>query len=178
MELFPEKKKRSSRSDAERFWHLLRFLSHRVRSVAGHDPACRPGHDGFILEPEESEVVDAFRKIWLDDDVSGNQGARNVRVVCTVVAVRLRFRDRTDASYIRSAGYRVRAEDVINGAKRIFGAHKIRKGLMQEVHPNSHVNHSLRSAPIAQARGHAERGGIQLLVQTRHVCLDRFSHLI
>ncbi len=42
---------------------LLRFLGDRVRSVSGHDPACRPGHNGFILEPEESKVVDALRKI-------------------------------------------------------------------------------------------------------------------
>ena len=44
---------------------LLRFLNDRGRSVAGHDPACRPGYDGFILEPEESEVIDALRKIGL-----------------------------------------------------------------------------------------------------------------
>src|ERR1035437_6503873 len=94
---------------------LLRFFSDRVRSVAGHDPACRPGHDGFILEPEESEVVDALWKIRLDDDVSRNHGTRNVSVVGAVVAVRLRLRDRTDASYIRGAGYWVRAENVING---------------------------------------------------------------
>src|ERR1039458_5833220 len=145
---------------------LLRFLSDRVRSVAGHDPACRPGHDGFILEPEESEVVDALWKIRLDDDVSRNHGTRNVSVVGAVVAVRLRFRDRTDASYIGSAGYRVRAENVIDGAKCVIGAHKIRKRLVQKVHPDGHFNHGARSAPGAQGRGHAERGGVQLLVQT------------
>src|ERR1700691_375759 len=77
---------------------LFQFLSDRVRSIAGHDPACRLGNDGFILEPEKSEVVNALRKIWLDDDVPGNDGARNISVVCAVVAVRLRLRDRTDAS--------------------------------------------------------------------------------
>src|SRR4051794_26689914 len=66
---------------------LLRFLNDRVRSVAGHHPACRPGHHGFILKPEESEVVDALRKIRLDDDVSRNHGAWNVSVVSAVVAV-------------------------------------------------------------------------------------------
>src|SRR3954469_6802136 len=101
---------------------LLRFLDDRVRGVAGHNPACRPGHHGFILKPEESEVVDALRKIRLDDDVSRNHGAWNVSVVSAVVAVRLRLRDRTDASYIRSAGDRVRAENVIDGAKCVFGA--------------------------------------------------------
>src|SRR5205085_10773992 len=88
---------------------LLQFFNDRLRSVAGHDPACRSGHDGFILEPQESEVVDALRKIRLDDDVSRNHGARDVSVVGTVVAVRLCLRDRTDAGYIRGAGYRVRA---------------------------------------------------------------------
>src|SRR5204863_519332 len=53
---------------------LLRFLNDGTRSVAGHDPACRPGHDGFILKPKESKVVDALRKIRLDDDVSRNHG--------------------------------------------------------------------------------------------------------
>jgi len=179
VEFFPEKGARHpSGPPATVTLDLLRFLSNRVRSDAGHDPACRPGNDGFILEPEESEVVDALRKIRLDDDVSGNHGARNVSVVGAVVAVRLRLRDRTDASYIRSAGYRMRAENVIYGAKCIFGAHKIRKRLMQEVHSDGHVNHGARSTPGAQARGHAERGGVQLLVQTRHVCLHRFSHLI
>src|SRR5664279_253062 len=84
---------------------LLQFLNDRVRSVAGHDPTCRPGHDGFMLEPEESEVVDALREVRLDDDVSRNHGARNVRIVGAVVAVCRRLRDRTDPSYIRSAGW-------------------------------------------------------------------------
>ena len=57
---------------------LLCLLNDRVRGVAGHDPACRPGYDGFVLEPEESVVVDALRKIRLDDDVSRNHRARNV----------------------------------------------------------------------------------------------------
>src|ERR1017187_7487077 len=157
---------------------LLRFLSDRVRSVARHDPACRPSHHGFILEPKESEVVDTLRKIRLDDDVSRNHGARNVSVVGAVVAVRLHLRDRPDASYIRSAGYRVRAENVIDGAKCIFGAHKIWKRLVEEVHPDGHVSHGPRSTPGTQARGHAERGSVQLLVQTRHVCLHGFAHLI
>src|SRR6266849_4851960 len=91
---------------------LLHFLSDRDRGVPGHDPACRPGHDGFILEPQESEVVDALGEVWLDDDVTWNHGTRNVSVVGAVVAVRLYLRDRTDASYIRSAGYRVRAQNV------------------------------------------------------------------
>ena len=30
---------------------LFRFLSDRVGSVAGHDPTCRPRHDGFVLKP-------------------------------------------------------------------------------------------------------------------------------
>ena len=76
---------------------LFQFLSDRVRSVAGHDPACRPGDDGFILKPEESEVVDALWKIRLDDDVSRNHGGRDVSVIGAVVVVRLRLRDRTDA---------------------------------------------------------------------------------
>ena len=57
---------------------LLRFLSDRIRSVAGQDPACRPGDDGFILEPEESEIVDALRKIRLDDDVRSRLRPRRV----------------------------------------------------------------------------------------------------
>src|SRR5437868_14296753 len=92
---------------------LLQFFNDRLRSVSGHDPACRSGHDGFILKPQESEVVDALRKIRLDDDVSRNHGAGDVSIVRAIVAVRHGLRDRTDASYIRSAGYRVRAEDVI-----------------------------------------------------------------
>ena len=65
----------------------------------------------------------------------------------------------TPATY-RSAGYGVCAENVIDGAKCIFGAHKIRKRLVQEVHPDGHVNHGARSAPGAQAGRHAERGGV------------------
>src|SRR5947207_3989189 len=91
---------------------LLRFLNDRFRSVAGHDPACRPGHNGFILKPQESEVIDALRKIRLDDDVSRNDGTRDVSIVGAIVAVRLRLRDCTDSSYIRSTRYRVRAENV------------------------------------------------------------------
>ena len=34
------------------------------------------------------------------------------------------------------------------------------------------------SAPGAEARGHAEWRLVQPLVQTRHVCLHRFAHLI
>jgi hypothetical protein len=89
---------------------LLRSLSDRIRSVTGHDLACRPGHDGFVLEPQESEVIDALRKIWLDDDISRNHGARDVSIVGAIVAVRHRLRDRTNSSYIRSAGYGMRAE--------------------------------------------------------------------
>src|SRR5689334_7621622 len=106
---------------------LLQFLGDPVRGVAGYDPACRPSYHGFIFEPEESEVVDALRKIRRDDDVSRNDGAWNVSVVGAVVAVGLRFRDRAHASYIRSAGYGVRAQNVIDGAKGVFGAHKIWK---------------------------------------------------
>src|SRR3954449_2723821 len=102
---------------------LLRFLDDPVRGVAGHNPACRPGHDGFILKPQESEVVDALRKIRLNDDVSRNHGTRNVSIVGAIVAVRHRLRNRTDSSYIRSAGYRVRAENVVDGAKCVFAAH-------------------------------------------------------
>src|SRR6185437_4781137 len=68
---------------------LLRFLNDRLRCVARHHPARRPRHDGFILEPEESEVVDALGKIRLDDDVSRNHGSWNVGVVGAIVAVRL-----------------------------------------------------------------------------------------
>src|SRR5581483_3861349 len=134
---------------------LLRFLNDGVRSVAGHDPARRSGHDGFILKPQESEVVDALRKIRLDDDVSRNHGARDVRVVGAIVAVRLRFRYRADSSYIRSAGDRVRAENVVDRAKCVFGANEIRKRLMQEIHSDCHVYHRTRSAPGAKAWWHA-----------------------
>src|SRR6185437_2463308 len=105
-------------------------------------------------------------------------GARNIRVVGAVVAVRLRLRDRTDASHIRSAGYGMRAEDVIDGAKCVFGADKIGKRPVQEVHADGHINYGAGSAPGAQARRHAERSGVQLLVQIRHVYLDRFPKLI
>src|ERR1035437_6731301 len=157
---------------------LFPFFRDRVRSVACADPVCRPGNDGFIFEPKKSEVVDALRKVRLDDDVSRDHRTRNVGVVGSIVAIGLRLRNRTDASYIRSAGDRMRAEDVIDGAKCIFGAYKVRKCLVQEVHPYGHVDHSARSAPGAKARGHAERGGVQLLVQTRHVGLYRLPHLI
>src|SRR5436305_8900539 len=86
---------------------LLRFLNDRLRSVAGHDPACRSGYNGFILKPQESEVVDALRKIRLDDDVSRNHRTWDISIVGASVAVRHRLRDRTDSSYIRSTGYRV-----------------------------------------------------------------------
>jgi integrase len=65
---------------------LLRFLNDRVRSVAGHDPACRPSHGGVILKPQKSEVVDALRKIRLDNNVSGNDGAWDGRIVCAIIA--------------------------------------------------------------------------------------------
>src|ERR1700733_3499232 len=113
---------------------LLRFLNDRVRRVASHDPACRPGHDSFILKPEESEVIDTLRKIRLDDDVSRNHGTRDVGIVGAIVAVRLRFRDRTDSSYIRSARYRVRAQNVVDGTKCVFGTHEIWQRLVQEIH--------------------------------------------
>ena len=131
-----------------------------------------------MLEPEESEVVDALREVRLDDDVSRNHGARDVGIVGAVVAVRRRLRDRTDPGYVGSAGDRVRAEDVIDGTKCVFRAHKIRKRPVQEVHPRGHVNHAARSAPGPHARGHAERRGVQLLVETSHVCLYRFPELI
>jgi hypothetical protein len=38
---------------------LLQFLCQRVSSVAGHDPACRPGYKCFILESEKAKVIDA-----------------------------------------------------------------------------------------------------------------------
>src|SRR6202046_5476629 len=110
-------------------------MSDRDRSVPGDDPARRPGYDGFILEPEESEVVDALGEVRLDDDVSRNHGTRNVGVVGAVVAVRLCLRDRTDSGYIRSTGYRVRAQNVVDRTKGVLRAHEIRKGLVQEVHP-------------------------------------------
>jgi hypothetical protein len=113
---------------------LLRFLNDRVRSVSGHDPACRPGHDGFILKPQESEVVDALWEIRLDDEVSRNHGTWDVSIVGAIVAVRHRLRDRTDSSYIRSARYRVRAENVVGSAKCVLGAHEIRKRLVQEIY--------------------------------------------
>ncbi len=58
---------------------LLRFLSKRVCSVACHDPACRTRHDRFILEPKKPKVVDALRKIRLDDNVSRNHCAWKCR---------------------------------------------------------------------------------------------------
>src|SRR5215472_3507805 len=134
----------------------LRFCNDRVRSVAGHDPACRPGHNGFILKPQESKVVDALRKVRLDNDVSRNHGTRNVSIVGAIVAVRLRLRDRADSSYIRGARYRVRTENVVDRAKCVFGAHQIRKCLVEEIHSDGHVHHGTRSAPGAQARGHTE----------------------
>ena len=88
----------------------------RARSVAGHDPVCRTGNYGFILKPKKSEVVDAFRKVRLDDDVSRDHRTRDVRIVGPVVAVGFCLRNRTDAGYIRRAGDRVSTEDVIDGA--------------------------------------------------------------
>ena len=72
----------------------------------------------------------------------------------------------------------MRAENVIDRAKGIFGAHKIRKRLVQEVHPDSHINHSARSAPGSQAWGYAERCGIQLLIEPPHISLHCIMHLI
>src|SRR5437868_10184547 len=86
-------------------------------SIPSHDPTCRPGHDGLILKPEESEVVDALGEVRFDDDVSGNHSARDVSIVGAIVTVCLGLRDRTDASDIRGAGYRVRAENVVDGTK-------------------------------------------------------------
>ena len=146
--------------------------------VPGHHPARRPGHDGFILEPEESEVVDALGEIRLDDDVPRNHGTRYVSVVGTVVTVRLQLRDGTDSSYIRSAGYRVRAQNVVDGTKCIFRAHEIRKRLVQEVHPDGHVDHGARAAPGTQTRGHAEWSGIELFAFSGHVGFHRFAQLI
>src|SRR5262249_23331325 len=143
---------------------LLRFLNDSLRSVASHDPACRACNDGFILEPQESEVVDALRKIRFYDDVSGNHGTRNVGVVGAIVAVRFHLRDGTDSRDIRTARYRVRAESVVDGAKRVFGAHEIGKRLVQEIHSDGHINHSARSAPGAEAWGHAEWRSVQPLV--------------
>ena len=128
---------------------LLHSLSDRDGGVAGDDPTRGPGHDGFILEPEESEVVDALGEVRLDDDVSGNHGTRNVSVVGAVVAVRLCLRDRTDASDVRGAGYWVRAQDVIHGTKGIFRAYEVWERFVQEVHPDGHVNHGARPAPGA-----------------------------
>src|ERR1039457_5830510 len=34
--------------------------------VAGHDPACRPSYDGFILKPEKSEVVERSAQAHVD----------------------------------------------------------------------------------------------------------------
>jgi len=50
--------------------------------------------------------------------------------------------------------------------------------LVQKIHPDGHVNHGARSAQGAQARWHAEGGGVQLLVETGHVCLHRFAQLV
>src|SRR4051812_4133009 len=132
---------------------LLRFLDDRLRSVAGHYPACRAGHDGFILKPQESEIVYALRKIGLDDDVSRNHRTRDIRIVGPIVAVRHRLWDRADSSYIRSAGYRVRAENVFDGAKCEMGPHEIRKSFVQKIHPDGHVPPRPRPAPTAEARG-------------------------
>ena len=135
------------------------------------------GYDGFILKPQEPEVIDALRKIRLDDDVSRNHGTRDISIVGAIVAVRLRLRDRTDSGYIRSAGYRVRAENVVDGAKCVFGAHEIRKRSVQEIHSDRHIHHGARSAPGAETGGHAERGGVQSRVHTRHVRFYRSPHL-
>src|ERR1035438_5807297 len=112
----------------------------------------------FIFEtvptPATYDVLDTGcvpRLSFRSDDVSRNHCAWNVRVVGAIIAVRLHLRDRTHASHIRCARYRVRAENVIDGTERIFGAHKIRKRLVQKVHSDGHVNHGARSAPRAQA---------------------------
>src|SRR5947209_14269051 len=162
----------STRGQLAPLWSWRGFFCDRVGGVAGDDPTCRPGDYGFMLEPEESEVVDALGEVRLDDDVARNHCARNVRVVGAVVAICPRCRDRTDAGYVGSAGYRVRSEDVIDRAESVFGAYKIRKGLVQEIHPRGHVYYAAGSAPCPEARGHAERRGVQLLVETRHVGLD------
>src|SRR6202008_1608023 len=114
----------------------------------------------------EPEVIDALRKIRLDNDISRNHSARNVRIVRAIVAVDLRLRHRSHSSDIRSAGYRVCPKDVVDRTKSVFGADQIRKSLVQELHPNGHVHHGARTAPRADTRWHAERGGVQPLVQT------------
>src|SRR5579884_3914239 len=80
-----------SRRTARHASTLLRFPRDRVGRITGHYPARRSGHHGFILKPEKPEVVDALRKVRLDDDVSRNHSARNVGVVRAVVAVGLRL---------------------------------------------------------------------------------------
>src|SRR5579884_1744097 len=147
----------------QQYW-LLRFLDNGVCSIAGHDPACRSGHNGFILKPKESEVVDALWKIRFDDDVSRNHSTRNVRVIRAVVAVRHGFRDCTDSGDIRSAGYRVRSENVIDGAKCVLRADEIGKRLVQKIHSDGHVYDGTGSAPGAEAWRHAERRFVQPLV--------------
>src|SRR5690348_15671095 len=72
---------------------LFCFLNDCLRSVPRYHPACRPGHYGFILKPQKSEVIDALRKIRLDNDVSWNHSARNVGIVRAIVAVGHRLRN-------------------------------------------------------------------------------------
>jgi len=41
----------------------------------------------LVFEPKESEVVDTFRKVWLNNDVSRNHTTWNERVVRAVIIV-------------------------------------------------------------------------------------------
>src|SRR5205814_9857156 len=47
-----------------------------------------------------------------------------------------------------------------------------------EIHSDSHVHHGARSAPRAETWRHAERRGVQPLIQPRYIFLHRFAHLI
>lgn len=68
------------RRDAEIVFVTL-LLHQRIRSVGRQHPATRYVDNIFVFEPQEAEVIDALRKIRLDNDVSRNNAARNKRIV-------------------------------------------------------------------------------------------------
>lgn len=84
-----------------------------------------------------------------------DHGPWNLSIVGAVVAVGLHRRDCTYASHILSAEYRMRAENVIDRAKRILGTHKIRNVLCR----NYILMAMSTTAPDPpQVPRHAERG--------------------
>ena len=49
---------------------MLHLPDNRVGRVGRQDPLAGDTDHVFVLEPEEAEVVDALRKVRLDDDVA------------------------------------------------------------------------------------------------------------